>query len=200
VSDLDDGGIIPISTDTITEPELDAMLWAPMFRAARNDGQGIVSPSGLLYLSQINLDGTRLEQDDAATGGFVQLVWDGSAGAPSVMSGGQWSPDGQTISFGERVSTYPNGGHIWTRVANASAAPKKVLSATTSGSTKTAYSSPIWSPDNQYLVVLKQRYSGATLTGAWVTRVKVSDGKTQDLVSLGTSATSISLLRWVSND
>lgn len=198
-SDLDAGGIIPIGPDTVTPAQLHAMLWPYMFRAARIDGQGIISPDGLDFLSINSTQGTRLEIVDATTGSAAQLLWDGTAGVPNVISRAQWSPSGTTIAIAERVSTYPGGGHIWTQPADASASPKKVLSATTSGSNKTAYSEPIWSPDNQYLVVLKQRYSGTTLTGAWITRVKVSDGKTQDLVSVPTSGDRAPL-RWVSNN
>jgi hypothetical protein len=201
LTELDLGGYVPISADTISESELDAMLAYDLFTPGRLDFQGSISPDGSRFLSAPNAEQTLLRISDVHTGSPLQTLWDGSTTAPNIMFAGchQWSPSGTTIAIGERLSTYPRGGNIWTQPADASAAPKKVLSATTSGSTKTSYSQPLWSPDNQFLVALKLRYSGTTLNGAWLTRVKLSDGKSTDIVSVSTASIPYPL-RWVTNN
>jgi len=195
--ELDAGGYVPISPDTISEAELDAVL--AFHSISKGPGyQGVFSPDGSLCLRN-NAPTKQLSIADSLTGNPVQLLWDGSTTAPNDMYLWQWSPGGLTIAFTERISTYTRGGHIWTQPANASSVPKKVLTATTSGSTKTSYEAPLWSPDSNYLMALKLRYSGTTLNGAWLTRVRLSDGAATDIVSISTASIP-SMLRWTSNN
>jgi hypothetical protein len=118
------------------------------------------------------------------------------------MQGAQWSPDGATIAIPELVPSLPRGGNIWT-IPSGGGTPKKILAASVKGSTITSYSSwgysPLWSPDAKYLVVLKEKFSGSTLTGAWLTRVRVADGSKLDLVQLPTNVSNRPL-RWVSDN
>jgi len=194
-----DGTLEPVSPDTVSEAELDEMLWPSMRGVGRIDKQGALAPDGTRFLRTFGPQ-TQVQIMDAASETLVQLLWDGSTSAPNVMQDAQWSPNGQTIVIGDRDASLPSGGNIWTQPASGASPPKKVLSSTVSGSTKIAYSNPIWSPDNNYVVVLKQRYSGSTLNGAWITRVKVSDGKTLDLTAVSTvSGVGSQPVRWVSN-
>jgi len=75
------------------------------------------------------------------------------------------------------------------------------LAATPKGQTVVTDSKTIWSPDNNYLVVIKNQYSGGTLTGRWLTRVSVADRQTVDLVPVPTSDDgSRPVLRWTSDN
>jgi hypothetical protein len=89
------------------------------------------------------------------------------------------------------------GGSIYTQPAAGTSAPKLLLNISVKGQTVTTYSSPTWSPDNKYLAVVKTQYTGNTLTGAWVTRLSLSDGKRQDLVPV---ADGTKLLRWTADN
>jgi hypothetical protein len=187
---------VPIGTDSVTEAELDSML-SPSMAGTRIDGQGVISPDGSFYVGNNSSESQLVLRDAAqpASTAPIAILWDGAAGAPNVMSGGQWSPNGLTIAVSD------SNGNIWTQPASAATPPKKILSSITKGSTMTAYSSPIWSPDSKYLVVLKQQFSGSTVTGAWLTRLSVADGKTLDLVPASTTAGSFNVpLRWVADN
>lgn len=197
---------VPISPDSVSEEELGSMLW-PQLPQIRYDGQGMISPSGNFCL-MTPPDGKKLEIMDwtnPASGNPPTVLWDGTSTAPSgfVNSLSQWSPDGLTIAIGEQVSSLPagmrQGGNIWTIPATGGT-PKKVLSSV-GGSSAITYGNPIWSPDNKCLVVLKQKFSGTTLTGAWITLLTLSTGKTTDLVPVSTTAgVSTFVQRWVADN
>lgn len=196
---------VPISDISTTEEELDEMLWPYFAPYPYASTGGTIAPSGNFLLLN-TYDYTKLQIADwsnPASGNPPHILWDGSTKAPNHMQGVQWSPDGTTIAIDELVTTFPRGGNIWT-IPAAGGTPKMVLAASVKGSTITSYSgwgqAPIWSPDGKYLVVLKEQFTGTTLTGAWLTRLSLSDGKTLDLVPLSTTASWNVPLRWVADN
>ena len=69
------------------------------------------------------------------------------------------------------------------------------------GTSTWAYKGIVWSPDSKYLVVLKTEYRSGSLYSFWLTRVSVSDGKTQDLIQLPlTGGPYQAPVRWVADN
>lgn len=200
-------GYVPFGPHSwAAEAELDAMLWSPVGNTVVGgwggdlNGQGKFAPSGDLYLrntavAQWTTELFIAQWTPTSTGDPWLVLWDGRNGQPQNIWTAQWSPNGQTIAMEVRGAQL-TGGDIYTQPASGASAPKKVLSATAKGFTTTIYHTPAWSPDNQYLVVIKEQYNGSTLTGSWLTRLSLSDGKTLDLVPI---ASGTKLQRWVAD-
>lgn len=193
-------GYVPFRPESAEEDaKLDAMFMPVTYPMTGlrygygNGAQGKFDPSGSFYLRDTNVaEGkTELSIVEWSTGN-TQVLWDGRNGAPTTVYAAQWSPDGQTIAMENRQLGLPSGGavytggDIYTQPATGAAAPKKVLAASVKGPTVITYSQPAWSPDNKYVVVVKTQYNLSTLTGAWITRLSLSDGKTVDLVPIST--------------
>lgn len=200
-------GYVPFGPGSADESELDAMLLPVMQGAGFSlsagvlGNQGAIAPSGDFYLRiRSQSPGNQLLIENWQSGS-QSILWNGSNGAPTKPWTAQWSPSGATVAIENNLSGSFLGGDIWTQPASGSAAPLKVLAATSKGTTTVTYQKPIWSPDNNYLVVVKNQYSGGTFTGRWLTRVSVADGKTIDLVSLPVPPSSnYPILRWTSDN
>lgn len=196
----------PFGPETALPAEIDAAIHTRPTNTffPRIDGQGLSSPDSAFYLlatGDAHPTPRRMFKMAAATDTPAQLLWDGNAASPGPINQCQWSPDGSKIAITDYVSGWPEYGNVWTMPANGSAAPKKVLDSGAKGSTTTMYTNPIWSPDNKYLVVQKQQWSGTTLTGLSIMRLSLTDGKTLDLVQLPMTAGTATLLqRWVADN
>lgn len=201
ISELE-SSYVPFGPDTwADETELDAMFY-PIVVGVASFGnlnkQGTFAPNGDYYLrlDLVAQSATQLsivEWTPTSTSDPWLVLWDGRNGVPTFISTPQWSPNSQTIAMENQGGL----GDIWTQPASGAAVPKKVLSASVKGQKVTSYSNPVWSPDNKYLVVIKSERTGNTLTGMWLTRLSLNDGKTLDLAPV-TDGTK--LLRWTADN
>jgi len=199
-------GFVPFRPESAEEEaDFDAMLLPFLYPAgylwAREfDGQGVIAPSGNARLRISNDSPLFIEEWTQFPSGSPPLIlWDGRDGVPKSILTAQWSPNGQTIAMDDFVTSgAPGVGiNIFTQPASGATAPKKVLSASVKGQSSFTYSNPMWSPDNKYLVVKKRQFTGTTLTGAWLTRLSLSDGKTLDLCPIVDAAKP---LRWTADN
>lgn len=189
---------LPFGPDSALPEEVDAAIRHVPDRSStfypRIDGQGAFSPDGAFALA--NTPDRHFFKLDAASGSIVQTLF-----TDQITGLAQWSPSGSSVAISDYAGQgwAPNYGNIQTIPANGGTL-KKVLAATVRGSTQTMYRNPVWSPDSKYMAVTKEVWSGSTLTGLWITRLSLSDGKTLDLLSLPTSGTNTTLLRWVADN
>lgn len=205
ISDIQPG-FVPFGPESwANEAELDAMLLPLLYPAGgaigKSDGQGAIAPSGNFCLRTPPGPGVSLiieEWTQSPSGAPPVILVDGINGVPNDIWTAQWSPDGQTIAMVENGFGELGEGSIYTQPASGASAPKLVLNNSVKGQTITTYSQPIWSPDSKHLAVVKRQYNtGGALTGAWLTRLTLSDGKKLDLVPI---ADDTELLRWAADN
>jgi dipeptidyl aminopeptidase/acylaminoacyl peptidase len=197
---------IQLELDAQFDAELDAMLLPWLYGAGyvtggRYDGQGAIAPSGNFVLRTPPGPGVRLiieEWTQSPSGAPPLILVDG---INNDIVDAQWSPDGQTIAMVENGMGGLGEGSILTQPASGASAPKLVMKDFISnkpGHPITTYSQPVWSPDSKYLAVIRRQYtSGGELTGAWLMRVTLADGKKLDLVPV---ADDTELLRWTADN
>jgi len=197
-------GFVPFRPESPEEnAQFDAML-LPVLSSIFTDTeqQGKQSPSGDFHLggTAVGQGTTNLfieEWTQFPSGNPPLILWDGRDGVPTTILTVQWSPDGRTIAMEDRGQGQPGGGSIYTQPASGASPPRMVRNISVKGQIITTYSDPIWSPDSKYLVVGKRQYTGTTLTGAWLTRLSLSDGKTLDLCPIVDAAKP---LRWTADN
>lgn len=170
--------------DSLTDEEIDDLLW-PTVAVGSSNVFGAASPDGSLTAAVF---GKRLTIVNSAAPDYdnpVRLLWDGNVNSPAAPLAPQWSPDGTQIAFMADSST-----NVWT-ISATGGAPKKVLA----GTATSKFSKPIWSADSQYVVAVRNDYSGANITSTRLMRVPAGGGTVVDLGVIGTGAGPA--LRWV---